>query len=112
GGDRALAPAITRGERLRDVVTEAGISHLRTVTCWSYQPFVQLRPPPSSRDAAHRDRDSFLLADKHHQLLAARDARVEQVPLEHGVVLGHHRDDDGGILRALALVNRRRVGWH
>src|SRR4030081_3035108 len=76
------------------------------------QPFAELRPPPPSRDAAHCDRDGFLLADQHDQLLAARDAGVEEVPLQHGVVLGHHRDDDGGVLRALAFVNRRSIGRH
>jgi len=37
---------------------------------------------------------------------------VEEVPLQHGVVLGHYRDDDGGLLRALAFVNRRSIGRH
>jgi hypothetical protein len=36
------------------------------------QPFVELGPTPPSRDAAHCDRDGFLLADQHDQLLAAR----------------------------------------
>ena len=27
-------------------------------------------------------------------------------------MLREHRNDDGGILRSLALVNGRRVGWH
>ena len=47
-----------------------------------------------------------------HQLLAARHPRVDQVPLQHRVVLGAERDHDGGVLRALALVNRRRVGQY
>jgi hypothetical protein len=36
-----------------------------------------------------RDRDSLFRPDQHNQLLAARDAGVEQIPLQHGVVLRH-----------------------
>src|SRR6478752_3270658 len=43
---------------------------------------------------------------------AARDAGIEQVPLQHGVMLGEHRDDHGGIFRALAFVDGRSVGGH
>jgi hypothetical protein len=49
---------------------------------------------------------------QHHQALAACDAGVEQVPLQHGVVLGQHRDDDRGILGPLALVDGRGIGRH
>ena len=66
------------------------------------EPFVQLRPPPPSRDAAHSDCEGFLLAHQHDQLLAPRDSSVEQIPLQHGKMLGHHRDDDSGILGTLA----------
>ena len=44
--------------------------------------------------------------------LAAGDAGVEQVSLQHGVMLRHHRDHHGGVFRALALVDGRRVGRH
>ena len=37
---------------------------------------------------------------------------VEEVPPQHRVVLGQHRDDHGRILRALALVHGRGVGGH
>ena len=44
------------------------------------QPFVQLRPAPTSRGVAHRDGHRLLLAHQHHQPLAARDPGVEEVP--------------------------------
>ena len=53
----------------------------------------------------HRDGDGFLLPDQHDQPLAARDAGVEKVPLQHSVVLRHDRNDYGGIFRALAFMN-------
>ena len=69
------------------------------------EPFIQFRPPLPSRDIAHGDGDSLLLADQHNQPFAACHAGVEQIPLQHNVVLGQNGDDDGGILRTLALVN-------
>jgi len=74
------------------------------------KPLVKLRPASPARNVANRDRDGLLLADKNHQPLAASDAGVEEVSLEHCVVLGEDRDDYGGILRALALVDGGGVG--
>ena len=76
------------------------------------EPLPELGPPPSPGDVLHGDRHRSLLADEHHQPLAARHAGVEEVPLQHGVVLGHERDDHAWILGALALVDRRGVGGH
>src|SRR5438132_9726173 len=70
------------------------------------QPFLQLRPPPPTRDVAYRDGDRLFLTDQHDQPFAARYAGVEQVPLQHRIVLGHDRDNDGWIFGALALVDR------
>src|SRR4029453_14515508 len=39
-----------------------------------------------------------------------RYAGVEQVPLQHRIVLGHDRDNDGWIFGALALVDRGGIG--
>src|ERR1044071_5181849 len=41
---------------------------------------------------AHCDRDGLLLADQHDQPLASGHAGVQQVPLQHDVVLGQHGD--------------------
>ena len=74
--------------------------HLREICA---QPFTQLRPAPSAGDVAYRNGDSLLLTDHHDQSFAARDAGVEKIPLQHGVMLSEHRDDGGRIFRALAL---------
>src|SRR4051812_6366849 len=78
----------------------------------SCQPLIQLRPAAPPRHIAHGYRDGFLLADQHDQPLASGHAGVEQVPLQHDVVLRQYGDDHGGILRSLALVDRRRIGQH
>ena len=74
------------------------------------EPFVELRPAPSSRDIANGDGDSLLLADENHQPLATRDAGVGEISLQHRVVLGQDGNDHGGILRAPALVDGGGVG--
>jgi hypothetical protein len=58
------------------------------------------------------DRDGLLLANQHDQSLAAGHPGVEEIPLQHRVMLGECRDDNGGIFGALALMNRRRIGRH
>ena len=60
----------------------------------------------------HGDSDRLLLADQHHQSLAACHAGVEQIALQHRVVLGHDGNDHGRIFGALRFVNGRRVGQH
>ena len=74
------------------------------------QPFLQLRPPPPTRDVAYRDGDGLFLTDQYDELLAPRNAGIKQVPLQHGVVLRHDGNDNGGILRALGFVDRGGVG--
>src|SRR3984957_4385434 len=81
-----------------------GEAHAKVFSIFS-KPFVELRPSAPARNIANGDRDGLLLADDNHQSLAARDARVEQVSLQHRVVLGQDGYDDGWILRALALVD-------
>ena len=56
--------------------------------------------------------DGLLLPDQHDQPLAARDAGVEKVPLQHGVMLRHDWDNNCGIFRALAFVDGRSIGRH
>src|SRR6267154_542602 len=53
-----------------------------------------------------------LLSDQHDQPLPAGDAGVEKVPLQHGVVLRHDRDDYGGVFRALGFMNRGGISGH
>ena len=49
-------------------------------------------------------------ADQHHQLLAARDARIEQIALQHHEMLRMQRQHHGGIFAALRFVDRHRIG--
>src|SRR4029077_12465599 len=74
------------------------------------KPLVELGPASPTRNIANRDRDGLLLADKDPEPFAAGNASVEEVSLQHGIVLGQDRDDHGGILRALALVDGGGVG--
>lgn len=76
------------------------------------QPFTQLRPASPTRDVAHRDGDGLLLPNQNDKPLAAGDAGVEQIALQHGVVLRHDRNHHGWVFRALALVDARGVRRH
>ncbi len=51
----------------------------------------------------------LLLPNQNDQPLAAGDAGVEKVPLQHCVVLRHDRNHHGWIFRASALVDARGV---
>src|SRR4051812_28049591 len=53
------------------------------------QPFGQLRPPSPPRYVAHCDSYGLLLADQDNKLFAAGHNGVEQVPLQHCVLLRH-----------------------
>src|SRR5262249_12854049 len=74
-----------------------------------FQPFAQFRPPPPFPRSLHGDRQRLPLSDQHHQPLAARHPRVNQIPLQHRVVLGAEWDDDRGVFRPLTLVDCRRI---
>src|ERR1700722_5916354 len=69
------------------------------------KPLVKLRPASRPRNVTNRNRDGLLLADQDHEPLAAGNAGVEEISLQHGIVLGQDRDHHGGILRPLALVD-------
>src|SRR5215467_4811089 len=86
--------------------------HLRRRGCARAQPLLQLRPTPPTRDVAHRDSDGLLLSDQHDKLLAAGDAGVKKVPLQHRVMLRHHWDDHGLVFRTLAFVDGRGIRGH
>ena len=61
------------------------------------QPFTQLRPTAAACNTTDGDRDSLALADQNDQSFAASDTRVEQIALQHRVVLGDDRDNDGRV---------------
>jgi hypothetical protein len=76
------------------------------------QPLTKLRPPPAPRYATDGDRDGLALADQDDQSFAPGDTRVQQIALQHRVVLRHDRDNDDRVFRALALMDRRGVSRH
>ena len=43
--------------------------------------------------------DGLLLSNQNHKPLAARDAGIEQITLQHGIVLRHDRDHHGWVFR-------------
>ena len=64
--------------------------------------FVELRPASPARNIANCDRDGFLLANENDKALAARDAGVEEISLQHCVPLRSaavHRISDNLTLR-------------
>jgi hypothetical protein len=84
----------------------------RPSSCWgtaAYQPLPQLRPSPPRSASLDRDSERLSLPDEHHQALAARHSRVNQIPLQHRVVLRRQRDDHSRVFRTLTLVDRRCV---
>ena len=76
------------------------------------EPVAQFRPTPPCPSSFHGDRQRLPLSNEYHQTFTARYSRIHEVPLQHRVVLSTEGDYDGWIFRALALVNRRRVGEH
>jgi hypothetical protein len=52
------------------------------------QPVVELRPASPARYVANGDGDGLLLADENHEPLAGGEAGVEEISLQHRVVLG------------------------
>ena len=76
------------------------------------QPLIKFGPPPSAGDVTNRDGDCLFLSNQHDQPLAAGDAGVEKVPLQHGVVLRHDGNHHSWVFRALALVDACGVSRH
>src|SRR5712692_3442393 len=76
------------------------------------KPLPQLRPPPPRSASLDRNSERLPLPDQDDEALAACHPRVDQVPLQHRVVLRRQRNYDGRVFRALALVDGRRVGEH
>src|SRR6516165_2338120 len=76
------------------------------------KPLAQLRPPPPCPRSFNSDGQCLPLPYKDDEALAAGHPRIDQVALQHRVVLGRQRDDHRRVLRALALMDCRRVGEH
>ena len=54
-------------------------------------------PSASTTASLHRDRQRLPLPDEDDEALAARHPCIDEVSLEHRVVLGAERDYDGGM---------------
>ena len=88
----------------------------KNVPCSVAAASLSLKSPPQRRVSlacilpSHRHAQSLLRAYQDHQPLATSYGSVEQVPLEHHVVLGVQRDDNAWKFRPLALVDGKHVG--
>jgi hypothetical protein len=69
----------------------------------SLRPRQQPREPLLRLVVPHRDPQRLPLADDHHQLLAPRDARVNEISLEQRILLRRQRNDDSRKLGARDL---------
>ena len=76
----------------------------------SGKPLPKRGDPPLGLGTLHRHRHRPFRPHQDDEPLASRDARVQQVALEHHVVLRVDRDHDDRVLAALTLVDRHRVG--
>src|ERR1700732_494316 len=76
------------------------------------EPLSQLRPPSPCLRAFDGDGERLALTHQDDETLAPSYARIDQLSLQHRVMLGRQRDNDGSVFRSLALVDRCRVGQH
>src|SRR2546423_14077503 len=76
------------------------------------QPLPQLRPPPSRLRTLDCDRQGLSLSNEYDETLPASYTGVQQLSLQHCVMLHHHRDNHRRVLGPLALVNSCGVGEH
>jgi hypothetical protein len=70
----------------------------------------QLRPTATPGDAADRNGNGLLLAHQNDKPFTASKAGIEQITLQHGVVLRHERNHHRRVFRSLALMDGRRIG--
>ena len=57
----------------------------------------------------NRDRQRFSRTHDYHQFFTTSNGRIQQVPLQHHVMLGMQGDNHGLVFRPLRLVNAARV---
>jgi hypothetical protein len=74
------------------------------------KPIPQLGPTASRAFVSDGNGKRLTLPHQHDEPLSSSDAGIKKVARQHCVVLRRQGDHDGRILRALALVNRRRIG--
>lgn len=88
-----------------------GVRRYHSITPTGHaQPLSKFRPSVPAGHVPDRDGYGLLLAEQDHQTLSARDASVEQVTLEHGIVLRQDGNDDNRIFGPLRFVDRGCIG--
>ena len=75
----------------------------------SLQSIPECRVTPPGVGAANGQPQRIPASDDHHEFLASRDRRVQQVPLQEHVVLRMQRQDDARVFAPLALVHGEGV---
>jgi hypothetical protein len=86
---------------------------MQTAAMWRFivkgsrcrQPLPQLGPTALHGPAPNSHRHSLFLADEDNEPLSSGDARIEEVASQHRVVLGHDRDDNGGVLSSSLAIS-------
>src|SRR5581483_9593663 len=74
------------------------------------QPLGEIGAPLVGAHRANRQCQRFRLGDHDHEPFAPGHAGIEQVALQQREMLGAERQHYGGILRALTLMDRGRIG--
>ena len=68
--------------------------------------------PPECLFTADRHRERLLLPHHYDEPLPARHPGIDQIPLQHHVVLHRDREHHNRVLTPLGLMNRGRVAEH
>src|SRR5438876_12400907 len=96
-----VCPTLGRDSRLSTKSTG-----LPTIPSQSLQPLPQKREATDSILPLHGHRQGFAAADDRDELAAARNSRVQKIPLQHDEVRRVQRNDDRGVFTPLPFVNR------
>ena len=83
--------------------------HAKDLIAASSQPLTKLRPPRRPETPLTAIATALGWPTRNDQSFAAGDTRVEQIALQHEVVLRRDRDHDSRVFRAVTLMDRRGV---
>ena len=108
-GRRAPFPFRLYGVDVIFFVTERRVVEVDGFFLFRVKPVTKAREALERLFALYGHRKRFLLSDKNDELLAARHAGVDQIPLEHHEMLHRYRQQNDRILAALTLVDCRGV---
>lgn len=74
------------------------------------QPSGEVGPPSRRAILGHSDAHGLFLRDQHGHALSARESCVQDIALQHDIVVLEHEDDHGRPLGALGGMNRHSPG--